>query len=337
MYSIIVPIYKVETYLTQCIESILSQTYESFEVILVDDGSPDNCPKICDKYAKIDSRVKVIHKENGGLISARKAGLNVANGEYICFVDGDDFISCDMLENYEKILSKQKVDIICTGYSTYYDNDNIVSVSQKVSNGYFDHKGLKEEIYPTMLSVEPFYTYKIIPTVWSKCIRKDIAIVTYKDIPNDISLGEDVVATYPALLKSSSMYVIDYNGYMYRQNPNSMTHVYDPKLYKKINNLIVYLKDVENTSGWKANSQIDEYMLYLLIIAKSNEFKFNNIDTYRNKKRKFKRYLNNSIFRQVVKNVRISGLKNNFILYCFKYNIILPIYLYEKIKQKRKM
>ena len=93
MYSIIVSIYKVEKYLPQCIESILSQTYSDLEVILVDDGSPDHCPQICDEYATIDNRVKVIHKENGGLMSTRKVGVNAASGDYICFIDGDDFVS----------------------------------------------------------------------------------------------------------------------------------------------------------------------------------------------------------------------------------------------------
>ena len=96
MISIIVPIYKVEKYIRQCVDSIINQTYEDIEIILVDDGSPDNCPQICDDYAKTDSRVKVIHKENGGIMSARKAGLKVATGEYIGFVDGDDWIEADM-------------------------------------------------------------------------------------------------------------------------------------------------------------------------------------------------------------------------------------------------
>ena len=112
MYSVIVAIYRVEDYLPRCIESILEQTHNNFELILVDDGSPDGSPLICDEYAKKDRRVKVIHKKNGGLVSARKAGLKIAQGEYICFVDGDDFVSNDMLETYERALGREKVDVI---------------------------------------------------------------------------------------------------------------------------------------------------------------------------------------------------------------------------------
>ena len=96
--SVIVPVYKVEPYLRRCVDSILAQTYTNLEVILVDDGSPDDCPAICDEYARIDSRVKVIHKENGGLSDARNAGMAMMNGEYLMFVDSDDCLTADAVE-----------------------------------------------------------------------------------------------------------------------------------------------------------------------------------------------------------------------------------------------
>ena len=91
LFSIIVPIYKVENYLNQCVDSILNQTFQDFEIVLVDDGSPDACPDICDEYAKKDSRIKVVHKENGGLSDARNAGIAVASGEYFIFIDSEEF------------------------------------------------------------------------------------------------------------------------------------------------------------------------------------------------------------------------------------------------------
>ena len=106
LISIIVPVYKVEPYLRRCVDSILNQTYRNLEVILVDDGSPDNCGSICDAYAKQDSRVKVIHKENGGLSSARNAGLDVMSGAYVGFVDSDDWIEPHMYESLLKLMEK---------------------------------------------------------------------------------------------------------------------------------------------------------------------------------------------------------------------------------------
>ena len=95
LVSIIVPCYNVEAYLPKCVNSILEQTYKKIEIILVDDGSPDNCGKICDEYAKKDERIKVIHKENGGLVSARNAGYDVATGDWMMYVDGDDWLDAD--------------------------------------------------------------------------------------------------------------------------------------------------------------------------------------------------------------------------------------------------
>lgn len=106
LFSIIVPVYKVEKYLDKCVESIINQTYKDIEVILVDDGSPDNCPLICDEYAKKDSRVKVIHKTNGGLSDARNKGLEVATGDYILFIDSDDYIELDACEKFSRFQGK---------------------------------------------------------------------------------------------------------------------------------------------------------------------------------------------------------------------------------------
>lgn len=120
--SIIVPIYKVEKYLKECVDSILSQTYRNFELILVDDGSPDGCPEMCDEYAKQDSRVVVIHKENGGLSDARNAGLDIAKGEYIGFVDSDDYISPIMYETLINRILTDQSDLAVCEYVRVYDS-----------------------------------------------------------------------------------------------------------------------------------------------------------------------------------------------------------------------
>ena len=120
--SVIVPIYNVEKYLNRCLDSIINQTYKNLEIILVDDGSPDNCGKICDEYAKKDNRIKVIHKENGGLSSARNAGLDIATGDYIGFVDSDDWIELDMYEYLLNICVKYNSDISRCGF-VYNDED----------------------------------------------------------------------------------------------------------------------------------------------------------------------------------------------------------------------
>ncbi len=128
LISVIVPVYKVEKYIEKCVDSIISQTYDNLEIILVDDGSPDKCPHICDRYKKMDGRIKVIHKENGGLSSARNAGLDICSGEYIAFIDSDDCIAEDYIEKLYSAMETENADIaLCdflyTGSLTDYNNE----------------------------------------------------------------------------------------------------------------------------------------------------------------------------------------------------------------------
>lgn len=125
MISIIVPVYKVEKYLPKCIESILNQTYKDLELILIDDGSPDNCPQICDEYAKKDSRIVVVHQKNKGVSAARNAGLNLAKGEYIGFVDPDDFVAPEMYETMSGEMERQQVELAICGYDYFDENGNV--------------------------------------------------------------------------------------------------------------------------------------------------------------------------------------------------------------------
>ena len=114
--SVIIPVYKVEKYLDRCVNSVLNQTLKDIEVILIDDGSPDGCPAMCEEYKKKDNRVRVIHKENGGLGYARNSGLEIATGEYIAFVDSDDFIEEDMYESLYSDAIKYNADVVLQGW-----------------------------------------------------------------------------------------------------------------------------------------------------------------------------------------------------------------------------
>lgn len=132
LISVIVPIYNVEKYLVRCVDSIVNQTYKNLEIILVDDGSPDRCPQMCDDYAEKDSRIKVVHKKNGGLSDARNAGMAVATGEYISFIDSDDWIETSMFELLLNNIFQYDCEISCGGIkarrignSWYWDLDKV--------------------------------------------------------------------------------------------------------------------------------------------------------------------------------------------------------------------
>lgn len=167
LISVIVPIYKVQDYLKECIESIINQTYSDIEVILVDDGSPDRCPQMCDEWAKRDSRIRVVHKKNGGLSSARNAGLDVAKGEYISFVDSDDFICKDALENLYNRIKDDKSIGITSGLIYRYQDGSI--------NNFKDQwLCSKEIVIPSSEFLLETMSQKTSYTVWNKLYRRDV-------------------------------------------------------------------------------------------------------------------------------------------------------------------
>lgn len=149
--SVIVPIYNVEMYLRKCIDSILAQTYKNFELLLIDDGSPDHCPHICDDYAKKDSRVQVIHKKRGGLVSARNTGLLNADGDYICYVDGDDWIKSNLLETViNKGINPYHPDMVVYGAIRQYETHQEI-ITSGGTEGLYDKARLNKEIYPYLM------------------------------------------------------------------------------------------------------------------------------------------------------------------------------------------
>ena len=128
--SIIVPVYNVEKYLNRCIQSLLNQTLKDIEIIMVDDGSPDRCPQMCDNYAKKDNRIKVIHKQNAGLGYARNSGLEIATGEYIAFVDSDDFVNSQMYETLYNNAVSTKADVVYSGFRKEFNKNRFLNVRE---------------------------------------------------------------------------------------------------------------------------------------------------------------------------------------------------------------
>lgn len=201
--SVIIPVYKVEKYLDRCIESIVNQTYKNLEIILVDDGSPDNCPSICDEWAKKDSRILVIHKDNGGVSSARNAGLDVATGVYIGFVDSDDWIDNDMYQFLMDCLSNNNCNVCrCEFYYEDIDNGTTTEAdgSEVVLTGSAVVNQLKNQGY-------------LEGVLWNKLYRKDvIGKVRFRE---DISAGEDLLFNYYVLKKCESCFCKNIAKYHY--------------------------------------------------------------------------------------------------------------------------
>lgn len=210
LISVIVPIYNVEKYLQKCVDSIINQTYKNLEIILVDDGSPDNCPKMCDDYAKKDSRIKVVHKENGGLSDARNVGMEVATGEYISFIDSDDYISLDFYETLLQTMIDNDSDIVECSVVKFYENEKFDEYSddQMIKN-FNTVDGLEE-----LINENSFHQY-----VWNKLYKSNIAL----DIPYAVGkLNEDEFWTYQVFGKAKKVTRIYKTMYYYFQRGSSI-------------------------------------------------------------------------------------------------------------------
>ncbi len=332
MISIIVPIYKVEEYLHQCVDSILSQTYQNLEIILVDDGSPDNCPQMCDEYAAADSRIKVVHKENGGLMSARQAGLKIAGGDYIGFVDGDDWIEPDMYEHFANAIAKYAPDTaVCEFYYSHADRDE--KSHQKFSQPFYTKNMLLEEIYPTMLFDNKFYRYGIMPSCWSKVYKKELLEKHLFQVDPKITIGEDAAFTYPCLLDSQCVAYIDRALYHYRINPKSMTQSYSADLQERI--LIPYniLKEYLPSSCYDYSSQLDYYLLYLINGIIRNEANPVNPKSFAQTREILRGFSDNENIRLAAKKVnpKLLPFHTKWIAKCFAKKRVTLLFIYTKL------
>ncbi len=204
LISIIVPVYKVEPYLHRCVESVLTQTYTNWELILVDDGSPDDCPRICDEYAEKDKRVKVIHKANGGQSDARNHGLDIASGEYIMFLDSDDFIHTNMLKKMLDVSLQEDADIVqCTFIRG--SEDVFPTINENSSLHRFDNHCI-------------FHSSRQKVIMWAKLYKKNL--LNDFRVPVGICY-EDDASTWMLYYKAKKIVVLDIPYYYYYINPNS--------------------------------------------------------------------------------------------------------------------
>ncbi len=215
--SVIVPVYKVEKFLDQCVSSIVNQSYKNLEIILVDDGSPDNCPAMCDGWAERDNRIKVIHKENGGLSSARNAGIDAATGDFIGFVDSDDYIDKRMYEQLLASFSNDRIGIVSCGVQ--YDKNGVLSVYNEKWT-VKTRRVISYSEFPLLL-----LQAKANFTVWSKLYKRELFDnVRFKEG----KLNEDSLFIFDISFELEreqlNMLEIPFDGYVYRYTEGSITN-----------------------------------------------------------------------------------------------------------------
>lgn len=224
--SIIVPVYNVEAYLSECLDSILAQTFTDFEVLLIDDGSTDGSSALCDEYAGKDKRIRCFHKENGGHMSARQEGFRRAAGDYVAFVDSDDWTAPVMYERMCSAAKKSGADVVCCNYTAVAPGKQIER-RDVCEPGFYNRRRLEEQVYPVMLYSGRFFHYGVSPSLCNKLFRRTLFEKHLFRVPLSLRLGEDGLAVYGCLLEASSACFLSESFYYYRSNGGSLTHNMD--------------------------------------------------------------------------------------------------------------
>ena len=238
LVTVVIPIYNVEKYLNRCIDSVVKQTYTNLEILLIDDGSPDKCPELCDEWAKKDHRIRVIHKKNAGLGMARNTGIENASGEYICFFDSDDYVAEDLIEKAQKKICAEQAEIVVYGYISANPEKNVYCKSIPIVNqDVYEGVEILNSFLPDMLGVDPrtgkdngvqasvwveFYCMTLIQrTGWRFVSEREIIS---EDYYSHLVLYKDVRKV--AILKEALYY--------YCVNDDSLTRKYRPDRFEKI-------------------------------------------------------------------------------------------------------
>lgn len=278
LFSVIVPIYNIEKYIRRCVDSVLSQTFNDYELILVDDGSPDNCGEICDEYAEKDTRIKVIHKENGGLVSARQAGIKIAKGDYVFHLDGDDAICPDALESAYMIIKDTNADIISFSYK-YSINEKIgETVCDLVHEGLYNKSEIEQHIFPKLLSDKNMN--HIFYFLWGKAIKRELATKHQFNVNPAISLGEDLSCIVPCYLEAETVYMSKKAIYLYTIRNDSISTDFKTHQITQIADVITGLRELNTDKPKDFDEQISRYscfMCFAILAAAAEGNHFNSI------------------------------------------------------------
>lgn len=273
--SIIVPVYNVRDYLETCINSILAQTFTNFELILVDDGSTDGSGEMCDKFALRDRRISVIHKENGGVVSARKTGIQAAQGKYAGYVDGDDWIEKNMYEEMTGYMDKYGCDLVMCDveHNTASRPLSTGGTHLGISGGYYNRQRLESEIFPKMIYAGEFYKFGVYPVIWNKLYRREKLIEFQLNVYDSINTGEDAACVYPYIYSSDSLYFMENSSlYHYRHSRNQMTAAFDNAHFERFKSLYNFFT-MSDLALSPYSGQLNYYYAYLTKVSISNELR----------------------------------------------------------------
>ena len=308
LVSVIVPVYKVEKYLNKCVESLVGQTLQDIEIILIDDGSPDNCPKICDDWAKKDSRIKVIHQKNGGLASARNTGIKNATSEYISFVDSDDYLDLSFIEKLYLLIIKNSADISICNFARVYENGEAIHLPQcEIKDGTFTGRQICLDFR------------KVSTTYISACSK-----IYKKELFNEVSfpigkINEDEAVAHKLIYPCKKV-MLSSDVLYYYVNHNLGENISSSINEKNFTDAIEAFYDRVAYFNQVGDNELQEYSemeyLYSIFVQMGRIERYSNIAKHKIAKIKTEFDL---IYDQIRKNTKLT-IKHKIILYSFKVN-----------------
>lgn len=326
-FSIIVPIYNVEKYLSQCVNSVIGQDCQSYELILVDDGSPDGCPQKCEEFAKNNQKIRVIHKKNGGLVSARKAGAEVAQGDYVICLDGDDWLETNCLSVYTETIKRYNPDIICSSYiSSNGVNSHTRALPYKA--GLYDKNSIERDIYPILIQSADARYFR--PQLWAKCIKKELYLSEQLAVDDRIVLGEDGSCTIPCIYHANSLYIETRPTYNYRVSGDSITSSKKAFRWNGPRLIHLHLSSRIDMTKFDFQDQLYRKTAHELFSVISSQFYAEK--PYREIKREILDNMNDEIYSIAIKRCRFHGsVKPVVMQVLLKYRLIFAIKILKSI------
>ena len=332
--SIILPIYNVEKYLDRCMKSILKQSFKDYEIILVDDGSTDSSPILCDKYGKQLNKVKVLHKSNGGLSSARNAGLELAKGKYIFWLDSDDYISKEALSSIVKTLNKSEVDILKFNYRR---QPNDIIRKSLLKPGLYNEEEIKKNVIPLALEHVGEFTM----SAWSHIYRRKFIEEEKLRFISEREVGsEDYLFNLQAFLSAKTLCAIEDDLYNYDLRLGSLSNKYRENLIEKYKKLYELMRkalishNISNELLLKLQSFYVWNGYYVLI---DNEMRIYDNHDKKERNWNIKRLLKQEEFVQALKDINIKKeSRSKKIIYCLmKIKSVYGILFLQKVKEKK--
>ena len=337
--TVVLPVYNVEKYLNRCIKSVVNQSYKNLEIILVDDGSPDGCPKLCDRWAQKDSRIKVVHKKNAGLGYARNTGIDNATGEYICFFDSDDYIALDAIEKAVKLAKNSRADIVNFGFC-YVDDGGMTGrcIIPQMPKSIYEGKDVQNIFLPELISpdIKKGFSSNLWMSAWTNVYSMEIILNNkWKFISEREIISEDIYSLLNLYKYVNKVAILSEALYFYCENGTSLTHTYRKDRFEKIK--IFYDKCQLICEKMSYSDRVKKRLSYPYISNTIGALKMIVESDCKDKREAFKNIILDDHLQNIVQimNYERESLNRKILLICMKKKWTNIVYLLITLKCKR--